>query len=130
MTGVQTCALPILGAPTAADRGTRLGGAESKRRRRPRLPAPPSRVTVLSTGRLPSGKLGTVQDLGRVLIGLGCLAVVLGAALLLAARLPWLGRLPGDIVVRRGPVTFYFPLLTCVVLSVVLTIVVNLFWRR
>jgi len=32
--------------------------------------------------------------------------------------------------VRRGPVTFYFPLLTCVVLSVVLTIVVNLFWRR
>ena len=40
-----------------------------------------------------------------MLIGLGCLAVVLGAALLLAARLPWLGRLPGDIVV-------------------------NLFWRR
>ena len=71
-----------------------------------------------------------MQDLGRVLIGLGCVAVVLGAALLLAARLPWLGRLPGDIVVRRGPVTFYFPLLTCVVLSVVLTIVVNLFWRR
>src|SRR5213595_2264647 len=63
-----------------------------------------------------------MQELGRVLIALGCLAVVLGAALLLAARLPWLGRLPGDIVVRRGPVTFYFPLLTCVVLSVVLTI--------
>jgi len=70
-----------------------------------------------------------MRELGRVLIGLGCLAVVLGAALLLADRIPWLGRLPGDIVVRRGPVTFYFPLLTCVVLSVVLTIVVNLFWR-
>jgi len=71
-----------------------------------------------------------VRELGRALIGLGCLAVVLGAGLLLAARLPWLGRLPGDIVVRRGPLTLYFPLLTCVVLSIVLTILVNLFWRR
>jgi len=58
------------------------------------------------------------------------IAGIIVAVVLLAARLPWLGRLPGDIVVRRGPVTFYFPLLTCVVLSVVLTIVVNLFWRR
>jgi len=71
-----------------------------------------------------------MQELGRVLVGLGCLAVVLGAALMLAGRIPWLGRLPRDMVVRRGPVTFYFPLLTCVVLSVVLTVVVNLFWRR
>jgi hypothetical protein len=71
-----------------------------------------------------------MQDLGRLLIALGCLAVVLGAALVLAARVPWLGRLPGDIVVRRGPLTFYFPLVTCVVLSIVLAIVVNLFWRR
>ena len=71
-----------------------------------------------------------MRELGRALIALGCLAVVLGVALLLADRIPWLGRLPGDIVVRRGPVTFYFPLVTCVVLSVVLTIVVNLFWRR
>ena len=71
-----------------------------------------------------------MQDLGRLLIALGCVAVVLGAALVLGARLPWLGRLPGDIVVRRGPVTFYFPLLTCVVLSVVLTVVLNFFWRR
>ena len=71
-----------------------------------------------------------MQELGRVLIALGCLTVVLGAALVLGGSIPWLGRLPGDILVRRGPVTFYFPLLTCVVLSVVLTIVVNLFWRR
>jgi hypothetical protein len=71
-----------------------------------------------------------MQELGRLLIGVGCLAVVLGVALLLAARVPWLGRLPGDFVVRRGPLTFYFPLLTCVVLSVVLTVVLNLFWRR
>src|SRR5439155_1483432 len=39
----------LIGAPTAADGGTRLGGAESKRRRRPRLPAPPSRVMTLAS---------------------------------------------------------------------------------
>jgi hypothetical protein len=68
--------------------------------------------------------------MGRGLILLGILIVAAGGAVLLADRIPWLGRLPGDIVVRRGPATFYFPLITCLVISVVLTIVVNLFWRR
>ena len=71
-----------------------------------------------------------MQELGKVLIVVGGLAVVLGAALLLAGRLPWLGRLPGDIVVRRGPVTFYFPLVTSLVVSVVVSVLLNLFWRR
>lgn len=68
--------------------------------------------------------------MGRGLILLGILIVAAGGAFLLADRIPWLGRLPGDIVVRRGHATFYFPLITCLVISVVLTIVVNLFWRR
>jgi hypothetical protein len=71
-----------------------------------------------------------VRELGKLLIVLGSIALAAGAVLYLADRLPWLGRLPGDVVVRRGPVTFYFPLVTCLVLSVVLTIVLNLFWRR
>ena len=71
-----------------------------------------------------------MRDLGRLLILLGVVAVVAGAALLLADRLPWLGRLPGDILVRRGRTTFYFPIVTCLVVSIVLTILVNLFWRR
>jgi len=74
--------------------------------------------------------VAAVQELGKVLIVAGGLAVVLGAALLLAGRLPWLGRLPGDIVVRRGPVTVYFPLVTSLVVSVVVTVLLNLFWRR
>ena len=45
-------------------------------------------------------------------------------------RLPWLGRLPGDFVVRRGPVTFYFPLATSLVVSVVLSLLAAWFWRR
>jgi hypothetical protein len=64
-------------------------------------------------------------ELGRLLMIAGAVVFALGALLALAGRLPWLGRLPGDIVVERGPVTFYFPLATCLILSVVLTL---LFW--
>jgi len=71
-----------------------------------------------------------VQEFGRLLIVIGTVALLAGGALLLAARLPWFGRLPGDFLVQRGPVTFYFPLVTSLVVSVVVTILVNLFWRR
>ena len=71
-----------------------------------------------------------MQELGRFLIVLGVVIVLAGAALLLAGRLPWLGRLPGDIVVRRDHVTFYFPIVTSIVLSVLLTLLLNFFRRR
>jgi hypothetical protein len=71
-----------------------------------------------------------MSDLGRILIVIGAAVAVLGVVLLLADRVPWLGRLPGDFVVRRGPVTFYFPLVTSIVVSILLTVLVNLFWRR
>jgi hypothetical protein len=71
-----------------------------------------------------------VHDLGRLLIALGLLIALMGAVLLFAGRIPWLGRLPGDVLVRRGPVTFYFPLVTSLVVSIVLSLVLALFWRR
>jgi len=71
-----------------------------------------------------------MHDLGRFLVLLGTVALSLGGVLLLADRLPWFGRLPGDVVVRRGPVTFYFPLVTSLLVSLVLTILLNLFGRR
>ena len=71
-----------------------------------------------------------MQGLGRLLIVFGLVIVLAGIVLLVADRIPGLGRLPGDLVVRRGPVTFYFPLATSIVLSVLLTILLNLFWRR
>lgn len=71
-----------------------------------------------------------MPELGRTLVVLGTLLVLVGAALLLAPRIPWLGRLPGDILIRREHVTFYFPIVTCLVVSVVLTLLLNLFWRR
>lgn len=71
-----------------------------------------------------------MQDLGRVLILVGAAVVLFGLVLVFAPRVPWLGRLPGDIFIRRGTFTFYFPLVTCIVVSVVLTVIVNLFFRR
>ena len=71
-----------------------------------------------------------MRDLGRLLVVLGGLAVLVGLVLLAADRIPWLGRLPGDVVVRRGPVTFYFPIVTSIVVSVALTLLLNLFFRR
>ena len=70
------------------------------------------------------------RELGRVLILIGGIVLLVGLALLAADRMPWLGRLPGDVVVRRGPVTFYFPIVTSIVVSLVLTLLLNLFWRR
>ena len=71
-----------------------------------------------------------MQGLGRLLIIFGLVMVLAGVVLLVAGRIPGVGRLPGDLVLRRGPVTFYFPLATSIVLSVLLTILLNLFWRR
>jgi len=68
-------------------------------------------------------------DIGKALMLIGALVFALGAVLALAGKLPWFGRLPGDIVVERGPVTFYFPLATCVIISVVLSLLVWLFRR-
>ena len=71
-----------------------------------------------------------MTDLGKLLLVLGSVIVIIGAALLLAGKfhLP-LGRLPGDIVVRGKNTIFYFPLVTCLLLSVLLTLVLCLFRR-
>jgi hypothetical protein len=70
-----------------------------------------------------------MSDLGRVLIVIGVLLVIAGAVLLLAPKIPWLGRLPGDFSFKRGNVSFSFPLGTCILLSLVLTLIMWLFRR-
>jgi len=65
-----------------------------------------------------------LRELGRLLLFLGLLLVAVGAALVFGARLPFrLGGLPGDIVYQSRNTAFYFPIVTCLVLSVLLTIV-------
>jgi hypothetical protein len=71
-----------------------------------------------------------MSELGRMLIVLGVLVALVGVVLLFMGRVPWIGRLPGDFHVQRGNWSFYFPLGTSILLSVVLTLVLWLIGRR
>ncbi|MBI2359141.1 MAG: DUF2905 domain-containing protein [Deltaproteobacteria bacterium] len=68
-------------------------------------------------------------ELGKLLILFGIILVVLGIVFSFAAKIPWLGHLPGDIYIQRERFTFYFPLTTCLLVSLILTLVLYLFRR-
>ncbi|HEY8531819.1 MAG TPA: DUF2905 domain-containing protein [Limnochorda sp.] len=71
-----------------------------------------------------------LSGLGRTLILFGLILVAVGALIVLAGKLPGIGRLPGDILVRRGSFTFYMPLATSLIVSLLLTLILNLIFRR
>lgn len=68
--------------------------------------------------------------LPRFLILFGIISIVFGLILMAGPRIPFLGRLPGDFLFRRGSVTIYLPLATSLLLSLVLTILLNIAFRR
>lgn len=68
--------------------------------------------------------------LGKVLVLLGVILAVVGGLLMMGAKIPWLGRLPGDILIQRRHFTFYFPLATSLLLSVLLTLLLWFLSRR
>lgn len=70
-----------------------------------------------------------MAGLGKTLIYLGILLVIVGAVFSLAGKLPWLGHLPGDITIQRQGFTFYFPLATCILISLVISLVLYFFRR-
>ena len=63
------------------------------------------------------------------MITLGVVFIVLGVLVYAVPTLPWLGRLPGDIRIERPGMRFYFPVVSCVVVSIVLTLIFNLLSR-
>jgi Protein of unknown function (DUF2905) len=70
------------------------------------------------------------SDVGKTLVALGLLLALAGVVLMLVGRVPWLGRLPGDIHFQRGNFSFYFPLATSLLLSLVLTLLLYIVGRR
>ncbi len=69
-----------------------------------------------------------LRDLGRLLLILGAVIAIVGALLYFGARLPFrLGRLPGDIIHRGEHTTFYFPIVSCLVISIVLSFILWFF---
>ena len=77
--------------------------------------------------------MSDLAGVGRFLLVAGLVLAAVGALLMAAPSIPGfdrLGRLPGDIVVDRGPVTIFVPIVSSIVISIVLTIVLNLIVRR
>ena len=64
-----------------------------------------------------------MAELGKFLVLAGGLLVCVGVLFLVGGKIPWLGRLPGDIVIQRENFSFYFPLATCILVSIVLSLV-------
>ena len=70
-----------------------------------------------------------MQEIGKLLAILGGMILLLGLALWSGIGASWLGRLPGDIRIERGHSTFYFPVVTCILLSIILSLLFALFRR-
>ena len=73
--------------------------------------------------------MADLSDLGRTILLVGALLVVVGLALTLAGRIPFLGRLPGDVVIERGSLTCAIPIATSILLSLLLTLILNVLAR-
>ncbi|MBU9888884.1 MAG: DUF2905 domain-containing protein [Candidatus Omnitrophica bacterium] len=71
-----------------------------------------------------------MSDFAKTLIFFGLILVGMGVFAAFFDRVPFLGRLPGDIFIRRGSFTFYFPLTTCILLSLILTLAFTLFGKK
>jgi hypothetical protein len=70
-----------------------------------------------------------MQDMGKIVIILGIVLVGLGLIMLYGPKIPWLGKLPGDITIKKENFTFYFPLASSIVISIILTTLFSIFRR-
>ncbi len=70
------------------------------------------------------------SGMGKVLMVVGLLLVAVGAVIWLGGKIPGIGRLPGDIFIKKGNFSFYFPIVTCIIISIVLSLILSLFGRK
>jgi hypothetical protein len=73
------------------------------------------------------GQVFGLGALGKLLILLGVFIILVGLFLLLGEKIPWVGRLPGDIIIKKEKFSFYFPITTCIIISIILTLLFALF---
>ena len=63
--------------------------------------------------------------IGKILLIVGSIIVILGLILIFYQHIPFLGKLPGDIFIKKGSFSFYFPIVTFIIISILLTIIIN-----
>jgi hypothetical protein len=71
-----------------------------------------------------------MQIMGKFLILIGILLIIMGIFFIIGNKIPYIGKLPGDITYKKDNFTFYFPLATCIILSLILTLILNLIFRK
>jgi len=67
--------------------------------------------------------------MGRILILVGIALILVGLLMTIGNKLPWIGKLPGDIIIKKDHFSFYFPLTSCIIVSVILTLLLYIFKR-
>jgi hypothetical protein len=68
-----------------------------------------------------------MASMGKMILIMGVVLVILGLALIFGDKIPYIGRLPGDIVVKQEKFSFYFPITTSIIISIILTLLFTIF---
>lgn len=74
--------------------------------------------------------MGDFGNLGKIIIFFGLVLIIFGLIMLVSPKIPFLEKLPGDIFIKKDGFSFYFPLATSILISIILTIIINLFFRK
>ena len=71
-----------------------------------------------------------MKEIGTYIIIFGIFLVVIGGLLVFSNKIPLLGKLPGDILIKKKNFSFYFPITTCIILSIILSIIIRIFFKK
>lgn len=74
--------------------------------------------------------MGSLTELGKFLIFCGLVLLLLGLIFTLAGKIPHLGKLPGDLIIHKKGLDIYFPLATCLIVSLILSVILSLIFRK
>ncbi len=74
--------------------------------------------------------MGELSSFGKILIFAGIVMVVVGGFLVFGNRIPYLGKLPGDITVQKKNFSFYVPVTTCIIISIIITLIMRFFGNK
>ncbi|MBM4053403.1 MAG: DUF2905 domain-containing protein [Planctomycetes bacterium] len=74
--------------------------------------------------------MGEFGSFGKVLITIGIIMIVVGAFFLLGNKIPFLGKLPGDVAIQKKNFSFYFPITTCIIISIILSLIMWLLGKK
>lgn len=70
-----------------------------------------------------------MTEIGKLLLILGIILSIMGLIFIFGSKVPGLGRLPGDIFIKKGNITYFFPIVTCILISIIVTLILSLFRR-